>query len=186
VEQLPVSESAPLKPLSPYAADKLAGEYYLGFYVRQHGLNATAFRFFNIYGPRQDPSSPYSGVISIFSERMRRGEPVTVFGDGQQTRDFVYVGDLVGILADALERTDLTGEVLNVGRGVESTLLELLSELERLGSRRIERRSATARAGDIRHSRADVSRLRARFGRVPETPLSEGLARLLEAGSRAA
>jgi UDP-glucose 4-epimerase len=181
-QALPVSEETPPRPLTPYAADKLAGEHYLGFYARQYELNATAFRFFNIYGPRQDPSSPYSGVISIFSDRLRAGKPVTVFGDGKQTRDFVYVGDLVDLLAAALARADLGGEVMNVGRGVECSLLELLAELERLAGRRIERTHAPARSGDIRHSRADVRRLREKLGKVPATPLGEGLARLLAAG----
>jgi len=106
-----------LNPLSPYAADKLAGEYYLRFYHAKFGIETTAFRFFNIFGPRQDPSSPYSGVISIFIERVSRGEPVTIFGDGQQTRDFVYVGDLVKLLAQALSHTKTAGQVINVGRG---------------------------------------------------------------------
>lgn len=178
----PVQEDARLNPLSPYAADKLAGEHYLGFYVRRHRLNATVFRFFNIYGPRQDPSSPYSGVISIFSKCARAGEPVTIFGDGEQTRDFVFVADLVEVLLQSLARDDLAGEVMNVGRGAECSLLELLAELERLNGRKLERRHAPARSGDIRFSRADVGRLRARVGYIPRTTLGEGLERLLKAG----
>src|SRR3990170_3898667 len=100
--RLPLVEEEGLNPLSPYAADKLAGEYYLRFYHAKFGIETTAFRFFNIFGPRQDPSSPYSGVISIFIERVSRGEPVTIFGDGRQTRDFVYVGDLVKLLVQAV------------------------------------------------------------------------------------
>jgi UDP-glucose 4-epimerase len=182
VAERPVREEARLDPLSPYAADKLAGEHYLGFYARQHRLDATAFRFFNIYGPRQDPSSPYSGVISIFSRRARENGPVTIFGDGEQTRDFVYVGDLVEVLMRALARDDLGGEVMNVGRGVECSLLELLAELERITGSKLERRHQAARSGDIRFSRASVERLRARLGYVPETPLGEGLERLVRAG----
>ncbi len=180
--ELPVSEDTVLRPLTPYAADKLAGEHYLGFYARQYGLNTTAFRFFNIYGPRQDPSSPYSGVISIFSDRLRAAKPVTIFGDGKQTRDFVYVGDLADLLALSLTRQDLAGEVMNVGRGVESSLLDLLAELERLSGKPIERAHKPGRAGDIRHSRADVRRLREKLGTVPATPLGDGLARLFAAG----
>lgn len=179
-ERLPVGEDAPLNPLSPYAADKLAGEHYLKYYQRKHGLAGTAFRFFNIYGPRQDPSSPYSGVISIFVERLRHQQGVTLFGDGQQTRDFVYVGDLVGILYAALLRSELAGAVLNVGTGKQQSLLDLLSYLEAMSGRKIPRTHAPARIGDIVHSRADVARLRAAMGAVPQTPLAEGLKALLQ------
>ena len=130
--RLPLAEDEILNPLSPYAADKLAGEFYLRFYHAKYGIETTAFRFFNIFGPRQDPSSPYSGVISIFIERVSRGEPVTVFGDGRQTRDFVYVGDLVKLLAQALSGTQTAGQVINVGRGKQCSLLELLATLEKL------------------------------------------------------
>lgn len=176
---LPVSEEATAKPLSPYAADKLAGEHYLDFYGRKYGLAGTAFRFFNIYGPRQDPSSPYSGVISIFVDRLRENRFVTLFGDGRQTRDFVYVGDLAELLTSALSNEGAVGQVLNVGRGVECSLLELLAELEKLVGRQIERRHEPARVGDIRHSRARVARLRQIFGRVPPTSIGVGLASLL-------
>lgn len=176
---LPVTEDARLNPLTPYAADKLAGEHYLGFYCRQHGLNGTAFRFFNIYGPRQDPSSPYSGVISIFVNRLRAREAVTIFGDGGQTRDFVYVGDLADLLVSALDRRDLADAVMNVGRGRECSLLELLAELEDLAGNRIERNFAAPRPGDIRRSVADVARLSRHFGAVPATPMKEGLRQLL-------
>lgn len=179
-ERLPVDEDVALNPLSPYAADKLAGEYYLRHYVRRYGLDATAFRFFNIYGPRQDPSSPYSGVISIFVDRLARGERLTLFGDGHQTRDFVYVGDLVAILAAALARRDLAGAVMNVGTGTEQSLLDLIAALETLAQRSIEREHRPARAGDILRSRANVERLRRYFGTVPATPLAEGLRDLIK------
>lgn len=176
---IPVAESELPRPLSPYAADKLAGEHYLGYYVRTHSLNATAFRFFNIFGPRQDPASPYSGVISIFANRLKAGRGVTVFGDGRQTRDFVFVGDLAEILIDALGNEGLSGEVMNVGTGRECSLLDLLAALEALSGKRIEREHAPPRPGDIVRSCADVSRLRARFGRVPQTLIQEGLRELL-------
>ncbi len=176
---LPVAEDTPLNPLSPYAADKLAGEHYLRYYFNKHGLKGTAFRFFNIYGPRQDPSSPYSGVISIFVERLRQGAPVTLFGDGRQTRDFVYVGDLADLLAASLSRPALAGRVVNVGTGVESSLLQLLEVLESLSGRAIERRHAAARIGDIVRSCADVTTLRALAGKVPATPIHAGLLSLL-------
>jgi UDP-glucose 4-epimerase len=178
--ELPVAEAVTPRPLSPYAADKLAGEHYLQYYYRKHGLNGTAFRFFNIYGPRQDPSSPYSGVISIFVDRLARGEAVTLFGDGEQTRDFVYVADLAALLCSALTQDGLGGEVLNVGTGRQTSLLTLLATLTELTGRPAERRFAEPRIGDIRHSCADVSRLAQRFGAAPATPLRAGLAALLE------
>lgn len=177
---LPVSEGVALNPLSPYAADKLAGEHYLNYYVRKHGMKATAFRFFNIYGPRQDPSSPYSGVISIFVDRLKSGKSVTVFGDGYQTRDFVYVGDLAALLDRALGMDNLAGAVVNVGRGVECSLLDLLEQLERLGGCAITREHTAPRVGDILRSRADVTRLRALFGDVPVTSMADGLRHLLD------
>lgn len=176
---LPVREDSFPRPLSPYAADKLAGEYYLAFYARAYGTHATAFRFFNIYGPRQDPSSPYSGVISIFVERARAGQPVTIFGDGKQTRDFVYVADLIEILLRTLADERAVGQSMNVGRGVQCSLLEMLDELERLQGRPIPRRHEPARVGDIRHSCADVAQLRRILAYVPETPIGVGLSRLV-------
>lgn len=179
-QALPVSEDEKPNPLSPYAADKLAGEHYLNYFFHKHGIATTAFRFFNIYGPRQDPSSPYSGVISIFVERARAGKPVTIFGDGMQTRDFVYVGDLVDLLARSLHGQPPLARAINVGRGMESNLLELLEELEHLLGHPIARHHDVARVGDIVRSCADVRRLQAQMGKVPTTSLQVGLGRLLE------
>lgn len=182
--RLPLVEEEILNPLSPYAADKLAGEYYLRFYHAKFGIETTAFRFFNIFGPRQDPSSPYSGVISIFIERVSRGEPVTVFGDGRQTRDFVYVGDLVKLLMQALARAQAVGQVINVGRGMQCSLLELLEALEKLTGKPVERRFETARLGDIVHSCADISRLVRLLGKAPDTDIATGLGAILRHRSR--
>lgn len=178
--RFPVTEEASPNPLSPYAADKLAGEHYLLHYFKKHGLPGTSFRFFNIYGPRQDPSSPYSGVISIFVDRLRRGQPVTVYGDGTQTRDFVYVGDVANLLAQAATGCHGIGGVFNVGTGERHSLLQLLDFLEKLGGKKIERRFEPSRTGDIMHSCADVSLLRKEFGSVPATPFDQGLRKLLE------
>jgi len=177
--QLPVSENLAPNPLTPYAADKLAGEHYLSFYHRKFGLRTTAFRFFNIYGPRQDPSSPYSGVISIFVERLGAGLPVTIFGDGRQTRDFVYVRDLADLLVRAVGEPAIAGAVVNVGRGVEYSLLELLATLERVSGRVLERRQEAARVGDILRSCADTRRLTSLMGFAPVTTMEAGLAELL-------
>jgi UDP-glucose 4-epimerase len=177
---VPVAEDAVPNPLSPYAADKLAGEHYLLHYHRAHGLAATSFRFFNIYGPRQDPSSPYSGVISIFVDRLQRNQPVTVFGDGSQTRDFMYVADLVDLLARAVRGSEGVGGVFNVGTGMRHSLLQLLGYLEKLSGRKIVRQHEAARLGDIQHSCADVGRLKQVFGSALATPFDQGLRRLLE------
>jgi UDP-glucose 4-epimerase len=177
---MPVSEDVKLNPLSPYAVDKLSGEYYLLHYYRKYNLAATSFRFFNIYGPRQDPSSPYSGVISIFVDRLQRSLPVTIFGDGSQTRDFVYVGDLVALLARVVRGTEGAGEVFNAGTGIRHSLLQLLGYLENLSGKKIERRHEPPRLGDIQHSCADVSRLTRVFGNPSATPFEQGLKNLLE------
>jgi len=182
--RLPLVEEEILNPLSPYAADKLAGEYYLRFYHAKFGIETTAFRFFNIFGPRQDPGSPYSGVISIFIERVNRGEPVTVFGDGRQTRDFVFVGDLVGLLARALSEKQTAGQVINVGRGKQCSLLELLDALESLTGKPVERKFVAARLGDIVHSCADTSRLIRLLGKVPQTGIATGLGAILQQRNR--
>lgn len=174
-----VDEDTPKAPLTPYAADKLASEHYLDFYRRQHGLVPAIFRFFNIYGPRQDPSSPYSGVISIFTERALQGQPITVFGDGEQTRDFVYVGDLVEVLVQALDAPEVLPGAVNIGLNRSITLNLLLSEISNLLGSLPPVIHGEPRAGDIRHSRADNRRLLSRYRLPTPTPMSVGLARLL-------
>lgn len=174
-----IAEDTPKAPLTPYASDKLASEYYLNFYRRQHGLEPVIFRFFNIFGPRQDPSSPYSGVISIFSERAVKGLPITIFGDGEQTRDFLYVGDLVNILIQAIEATEVEEGAINVGLNQATTLNQMLQALSGVVGELPPISYGPARSGDIRHSRADNSRLLQRFTLGEITPMSEGLARLL-------
>lgn len=175
-----IGEETAKSPLTPYAADKLASEHYLDFYRRQHALEPAVFRFFNIYGPRQDPSSPYSGVISIFTERAQKGLPIAVFGDGEQTRDFVYVGDLVEVLVQALEAAEVPSGAVNVGLSRATSLNELLAAIgDVLGGLPAVSYQA-ARSGDIRHSRADNTRLLAHY-RLPEpaTGMREGLRKLL-------
>ncbi|QQX58304.1 NAD-dependent epimerase/dehydratase family protein [Pseudomonas chlororaphis] len=174
-----IDEDTPKAPLTPYASDKLASEYYLDFYRRQHGLEPAIFRFFNIFGPRQDPSSPYSGVISIFCERAQKGLPITVFGDGEQTRDFVYVEDLVNVLAQSLEAPQLEVGAVNVGLNQATTLKQLLEALGEVVGQLPPISYGPARSGDIRHSRANNQRLLQRFKFPEPTPMSVGLARLL-------
>ena len=174
-----IDEDTPKAPLTPYAVDKLASEQYLDFYRRQHGLEPVVFRFFNIFGPRQDPSSPYSGVISIFCERALNGTPITLFGDGEQTRDFLYVADLVAVLVQALEQAQVQEGAVNVGLNRATTLNQLLDALRKVVGPLPEVNHGPARAGDIRHSRADNARLLARFDLPEPTPLADGLAHLL-------
>jgi len=174
-----IDEDTPKAPLTPYASDKLASEYYLDFYRRQHGLEPAIFRFFNIFGPRQDPSSPYSGVISIFCERAQKGLPITVFGDGEQTRDFMYVEDLVDVLVQSLETPQLEVGAVNVGLNQATTLKQLLEVLGEVVGQLPPISYGPARSGDIRHSRANNQRLLQRFKLPEPTPMSVGLARLL-------
>ncbi|HEU4732463.1 MAG TPA: SDR family NAD(P)-dependent oxidoreductase [Kofleriaceae bacterium] len=174
VTTMPVGEDTPTRPVSPYGIDKLASEHALDYYAHVHGVPTTALRFFNVYGPRQDPSSPYSGVISIFAERARTGRPLTVYGDGGQTRDFVYVGDVVRAILAALDDGN-SRLVANVGTGGEITVLELARTIVELcgGKSRVEH--APQRPGEILKSRARVDRLRDALGVTAETPLVDGL-----------
>jgi UDP-glucose 4-epimerase len=174
VATMPVGEDTPTRPVSPYGIDKLASEHALDYYAAVHGVPGTALRFFNVYGPRQDPSSPYSGVISIFADRARAGRTLTIFGDGGQTRDFVYVGDvvraIVAALGDGADRV-----VANVGTGGEITVLELARSIVELCGGRSAIDHAPARPGEILKSRARVDRLRDALGVVAETSLLDGL-----------
>jgi UDP-glucose 4-epimerase len=178
-EGVAIAEDTPKAPLTPYAVDKLASEQYLDFYRRQHGLEPVVFRFFNIFGPRQDPSSPYSGVISIFAERALAGLPISVFGDGEQTRDFLYVGDLIKVMVQALEQPQVEEGAVNIGLNQATSLKQLLGALQNVIGSLPPISHGPARAGDIRHSRADNTRLLARFELPEPTPFSDGLARLL-------
>ncbi|MDG9925086.1 MULTISPECIES: NAD-dependent epimerase/dehydratase family protein [unclassified Pseudomonas] len=178
-EGVAVAEDTPKAPLTPYAADKLASEFYLDFYRRQHGLEPAIFRFFNIFGPRQDPSSPYSGVISIFTERALAGSPISVFGDGEQTRDFFYIADLVPLLVQALNQDAVEPGAVNVGHNQSVSLNQLLAAVRQVLGSLPEVTYGAARPGDIRHSKADNSLLRQRYQLAPATPLAEGLAQLL-------
>ncbi|NWD70301.1 NAD-dependent epimerase/dehydratase family protein [Pseudomonas gingeri] len=174
-----IAEDTAKSPLTPYASDKLASEQYLDFYRRQHGLEPVIFRLFNVFGPRQDPSSPYSGVISIFCERVLKGLPITIFGDGEQTRDFIYLGDLVQILVQALEAPQVQEGAINVGLNRVTTLKQMLAALGEVVGALPAVTYAPARSGDIRHSRANNQRLLERFELAEPTPMSVGLARLL-------
>lgn len=178
---LPKGEQMRPEPASPYAAAKLMGEHYLKIFHRLYNLEAISLRFFNVYGPRQDPRSPYSGVISRFVDALRRGIQPVIYGDGRQTRDFVYVADIVqGIQAALHAKGVADGSVFNIATGRPTSLLDLLGELFAISDRSGEPRFEPARAGDIRHSLASIDAARAHLGYSPAVPLREGLRRLWE------
>lgn len=178
---LPVSEDAPLDPRTPYAIDKLAGEHYLRAYASSSDLSTVALRFFNVYGPRQRSDSPYSGVISLFVDRVAKGESVDIFGDGRQTRDFVAVADVVDAIVRSLHVSVPDRSVVaNVGTGSGTDLLELLAAIaEVAGQDPQPPRFGPARTGDVRHSRADVARLPSLLGRWTPRGLRDGLRALV-------
>jgi UDP-glucose 4-epimerase len=179
-QSLPLSEQLPLEPLSPYAIDKLAGEQYLRFFVNHHGIEGAALRFFNVYGPRQNPHSPYSGVISKFGERALANQPFRVNGDGLQSRDFLYVVDLAELIAQ-LATGEWSGmNVFNVGSGQRISLLDLIAAFGRVTGQEPTIEHLEARAGDVRHSQADVSAIAEFCGWRTTTPLDEGLAATVE------
>jgi UDP-glucose 4-epimerase len=176
-----VTEDSPKAPLTPYAADKLASEHYLDFYGREHGLQPVILRFFNIFGPRQDPSSPYSGVISIFTQRAEQGLPITVYGDGEQTRDFFYIDDLLHLLLQGLLAEQAVIEPVNVGWNQAVSLNQLLATIAQLCGQELAVSYGPPRPGDIRHSRAANQRLQQYFELPEATPMAEGLRQLLAA-----
>lgn len=177
---LPLREELPLRPLSPYAASKAAGEAYCRAFHASYGLPTVALRFFNVYGPRQDPSSPYSGVISIFASCMSRGERPTIYGDGKQTRDFVYVADVVRALLLACEQDEAVGSVFNVAGGKQTSILQLVEELNHALGTSLTPLFAPPRPGEVRFSQGDATRARQMLGWQPRVPLREGLTRLIE------
>ena len=176
---LPVAESAPVRPLSPYGMDKLYTEELARLYRALYGLEAVPLRYFNVFGPRQDPSSAYSGVISIFVSRLLARGPITIHGDGEQTRDFVYVADVVEANMRAMFGPYAGPEALNVARGGRTTLNELAAMLaEIIGVIPIVTHGS-ARAGDIRRSEADITRIQAALGYVPKWTVRAGLEALV-------
>ena len=181
-ETLPKHEGIVPQPLSPYAAGKLAGEHYVHVYARTMGLDGVSLRYFNIFGPRQDPTSPYSGVISKFSQVMSEGERPLIFGDGSQTRDFTYVANVVAAnLAAMRSEKPLLGEALNVGTGGRISLLDLVGAINRVLGTSLEPRFEPARAGDVRDSQASLARISAVLRYAPVVEFEEGLRRTLKA-----
>ncbi|NWG19346.1 MAG: GDP-mannose 4,6-dehydratase [Chloroflexi bacterium] len=172
--RLPVSEQDPPAPLSPYATSKLAAEEALKLYTRLHRLETVSLRFFNVYGPRQDPASPYAAVVPRFIAALRAGGQPTIYGDGLQTRDFIYVGDIVESLRAAASLSRIAGAVFNVGRGEETSVLELAETIGACLGREVRPLFAPAREGEVRRSCADVSAFAAAGFRARVT-LRDGL-----------
>ncbi len=179
-------ETDPVAPMSPYAVAKLAGEHYCRSFTLVYGLETVRLRFFNIFGPRQRADSPYSGVIARFTARMAAGEPPTVFGDGLQSLDFTYVGNAVQALLRAEESTAAPGNVYNVGSGGTTSVLDLVAHLNHLLRSDLRPAHAPARAGDVRHSQADLTLVRRDLGYEPSVSFAEGLRLTLEAHRAAA
>jgi nucleoside-diphosphate-sugar epimerase len=177
---LPKVESMPPCPLSPYALQKYAGERYCQLFHRLYGLETVALRYFNVYGPRQNPKSEYAAVIPRFATACLAGESPLVFGDGEQTRDFTFVGDAVAANLLAADAQRAPGEVMNVAGGRRVSLNELLREIRSLTGARVEARYQPARPGDVRDSLADLSRARELLGYEPKVDLRAGLARTIE------
>lgn len=170
---LPKREGMLPAPVSPYAISKLTGEHYEAVFSKLFGLKTVALRYFNVFGPRQDPSSQYSGVISIFTDRVRAGEPITIHGDGGQTRDFVYVADVVRANLLAMER-DVTG-VFNIACGRQTDLNTLARSVMEAAGREVPVEYGPVRQGDVRHSLAEITRAREVLGWAPEWTLVDGL-----------
>ncbi|MHB1847142.1 MAG: NAD-dependent epimerase/dehydratase family protein [Deltaproteobacteria bacterium] len=176
-ERFPADESHPTRPVSPYGVSKAAGELYLGYYRAQHGLPYVALRYANVYGPRQDPHGE-AGVVAIFAERLLRGEACTIYGDGGQTRDFVFVGDVARANVLALESSHV-GPV-NVGTGRETSVAELYRKMAEIGRVATAALHAPAKPGEQRRSVIDPAFAQKAIGWRPEVPLEEGLARTLD------
>jgi nucleoside-diphosphate-sugar epimerase len=170
----------PTAPLSPYALQKLVVEQYARLFTNLYGLDTVTTRYFNVFGPRQDPSSPYSGVISIFISALCDGRRPTIYGDGEHTRDFTYVANVVDGVLRACEATGASGEVINVATGGRISLNDLFAVVKSLVGAAIEPIYADPRAGDVRDSQADIGKARRLLGYQPSVTFEEGLGHTVE------
>jgi nucleoside-diphosphate-sugar epimerase len=179
---LPKREDMIPNPISPYAVAKLAGEHYMASFWRCYGLETVALRYFNIFGPRQDPTSPYSGVLAKFITQMLRGEQPTIFGDGEQSRDFTYVENVVraNLLACKAPASEAAGRMFNIAAGKRTDLNETFRVLKKLTGYPGEAKYGPERAGDVKHSLADLSRAEKHLGYKPTVDFEQGLQRTTE------
>ncbi|HET7617891.1 MAG TPA: SDR family oxidoreductase [Vicinamibacterales bacterium] len=177
---LPKHEEMPTNPLSPYALQKVVGEQYLKMFTTLYGLETVTIRYFNVFGPRQDPSSPYSGVISVFATSLLENRAPTIYGDGGQTRDFTYVANVVDGVLRACEAPGASGEIVNVATAGRISLNELFETMRALVGASVEPVYGPPRAGDVRDSQADISKAKRLLGYEPTVSFEEGLRRTLE------
>jgi UDP-glucose 4-epimerase len=177
---LPKHEGMPTQPLSPYALQKVVGEQYLQLFTTLYGLETVSIRYFNVFGPRQDPSSPYSGVISLFATALLAGRAPVICGDGLQTRDFTYVANVVDGVLRACTAEGASGQVINVATGGRISILELATTMARVLGVSAAPEHVAARAGDVRDSQADITKARLLLGYEPTVPFEEGLRRTLD------
>jgi len=174
---LPKREDLPPEPISPYGVTKYVGELYAQVFGRVYGLENASVRYFNVFGPRQDPTSQYSGVLSRFMLEVIEGHPLVVYGDGEQSRDFTYVDNVVDETLRACEAAEASGKVFNGGTGARITLNQVLRLLEKITGKKIEAKYDSPRSGDIRVSQADISLARRILGYEPKVLFEEGLQR---------
>lgn len=177
---LPKTETMAPRPKSPYALQKLMGEYYGSVFASCYGLETVALRFFNVFGPRQDPSSPYSGVLSLFMKAALTRQAPTIFGDGEQSRDFTYVEDVAALVRKASTAPSVSGKVFNAGNGGRYTLNFLWDHIQKLEGISIPAVYGPAREGDVRDSQADTTAAVNELGHAPRFSIEEGLRRTLE------
>ena len=173
----PSIETEPARPITPYGVTKYVGELYAQVFGRVYGLENVCVRYFNVFGPRQDPTSQYSGVLSRFMLAILEGEPPVIYGDGEQTRDFIFIEDVVDEMLQACEVSGASGKVFNGASGVRITLNEVLKQLEKITGKKIQVKYEPARTGDIRDSWADISLARKILDFEPRVPFEEGLRR---------
>ena len=176
----PLHEALLPRPISPYAASKLIGEHYCAIFSAHYAVETVSLRYFNVYGPRQDPASQYAAVVARFALAALQGIPFEIHGDGLQTRDFTYVENIVAANLAAADAEGVSGQVFNVACGERVSLLDLVSRLEQIMGRPLPHRHVPSRPGDIRDTLADLSKVRARLGYLPAIGLAEGLRRTIE------
>lgn len=179
-EVLPKTEAMNPQPKSPYALQKLVGEYYCSVFTGVYGLETVALRYFNVYGPRQDPSSPYSGVLSIFMKCALSGCPPTIFGDGNQSRDFTYVEDVAELNLKAARAANASGRMYNAGNGGRITLNEAWALVQKIAGIKVPANYGPPRSGDVRESQADTTAAVRELGHAPRFSFEEGMRETFE------
>ncbi len=177
---LPKHEDMPTKPLSPYALQKLVGEQYMQMFTSLYGLETVTIRYFNVFGPRQDPSSPYSGVISVFARSLLENTPPTIYGDGEQTRDFTYIANVVDGVLRAVKAPGASGAVVNVATGSRISLNRLFGVMRDLTGSHLNVNYSPPRNGDVKDSLADITKARALLGYEPTVSFEDGLRQTVE------